>query len=77
MLATLLVKNGMHLRVLDVYIAGGLSQMTASFISYLSSAGDLLENLKVRKWRGSKIIDDFNVSVTTTCLKLTGFDFSG
>eukprot|EP00981_Chlorochromonas_danica_P008296 scaffold2098_cov228-Ochromonas_danica.AAC.2 len=72
-IASTLIKNDVHLRVLDVYIVDDFSQTTASLISYLSSAGDLLESLKVRLSRswGSYNIDDLMVSVATSCSKLT------
>eukprot|EP00975_Prorocentrum_lima_P018809 3962668-Prorocentrum_lima.AAC.1 len=52
--------------------------MTASLISYLSSAGDLLESLKVRWYgSGSYNIDDLMVSLATSCSKLTRMLFYG
>eukprot|EP00981_Chlorochromonas_danica_P004651 scaffold921_cov190-Ochromonas_danica.AAC.8 len=62
--------NDIHLRVLDVFISGDISEMTASLISYLSSAGDLLESLKVRSQR-AYTIDDLLVSLAKSCPKLT------
>eukprot|EP00981_Chlorochromonas_danica_P015210 scaffold10898_cov189-Ochromonas_danica.AAC.1 len=77
-IAPTLIKNHIHLRVLDVFISGDISQMTASLISYLSSAGDLLESLKVRWYgSGSYNIDDLMVSLATSCSKLTRMLFYG
>eukprot|EP00981_Chlorochromonas_danica_P004063 scaffold769_cov178-Ochromonas_danica.AAC.6 len=73
-----LIMNDIHLRVLRVSIVGDISRMTASLISYLSSAGDLLESLKVN-WGLLGVyqclnlydIDDLMVSLATSCPKLT------
>eukprot|EP00981_Chlorochromonas_danica_P015444 scaffold12094_cov163-Ochromonas_danica.AAC.1 len=72
-----LIMNYIHLGVLDVYISNDHSQMTASLISYLSSAGDLLERLKVGWGWESYNADDLLVSVETCCPKLTHLEFDG
>eukprot|EP00981_Chlorochromonas_danica_P009653 scaffold2798_cov160-Ochromonas_danica.AAC.22 len=77
LLVSVLIKNNIHLSALFVCIDDDPSQMTASLISYLSSAGDLLESLKVRWGHGLYNIDDFMVSVATLCAKLTCLDFYG
>eukprot|EP00981_Chlorochromonas_danica_P003416 scaffold654_cov207-Ochromonas_danica.AAC.1 len=70
-----LIENHIHLRLLNVVIPYDRSQMTASLISYLSSAGDLLESLKVRWKVWSYNIDDFMVTLATCCPKLTRLVF--
>eukprot|EP00981_Chlorochromonas_danica_P014737 scaffold8710_cov180-Ochromonas_danica.AAC.1 len=72
-----LIKNDIHLRVLDVCIVGDLSQSAASLISYLSSAGDLLESLKVWFGRGPYNIVDLLVSLASSCPNLIRLDFYG
>eukprot|EP00981_Chlorochromonas_danica_P014385 scaffold7895_cov210-Ochromonas_danica.AAC.1 len=72
-IASTLIKNDIHLRLLDVFITYNPSPLIASLISYLSSAGDLLESLKVRRWSGLSVcynIDDLMVSLATSCPKL-------
>eukprot|EP00981_Chlorochromonas_danica_P014505 scaffold8120_cov178-Ochromonas_danica.AAC.2 len=71
-----LIMNDIHLRVLDVHILYVISRMTASLISYLSSAGDLLESLKVGWGWGLSSVDDFVVSVATLLPKLARLEFA-
>eukprot|EP00981_Chlorochromonas_danica_P001473 scaffold311_cov171-Ochromonas_danica.AAC.1 len=77
-IASTLINNHIHLRLLDVSIFFNPSPLIASLISYLSSAGDLLESLKV-KWYGSGTYntDALLVSVATSCSKLTRMLFYG
>eukprot|EP00981_Chlorochromonas_danica_P008398 scaffold2180_cov194-Ochromonas_danica.AAC.5 len=77
-----LIKNEVHLRVLDVFVVDDLSEnvllnISSHLISYLSSAGDLLESLKVDRWPGYYKIDDILVSAATSCPKLTRLELNG
>eukprot|EP00981_Chlorochromonas_danica_P010061 scaffold2983_cov208-Ochromonas_danica.AAC.2 len=78
-IASTLINNHIHLRLLDVSIFFNPSPLIASLISYLSSAGDLLESLNVKWWYGSGTynIDALLVSVATSCSKLTRMLFYG
>eukprot|EP00981_Chlorochromonas_danica_P011471 scaffold4017_cov199-Ochromonas_danica.AAC.3 len=54
------------------------SDIIPYLISYLSSAGDLLEDLKVKYFmRKSYDIEDLVLSVSTSCPKLTRFYSQG
>eukprot|EP00981_Chlorochromonas_danica_P009041 scaffold2446_cov177-Ochromonas_danica.AAC.1 len=70
-----LIKYDINLRVLDFGVASDISQTAACLISYLSSAGDLLERLTVNfGWRFYNI-DNLLVSLATCCPKLTHLEF--
>eukprot|EP00981_Chlorochromonas_danica_P004576 scaffold912_cov187-Ochromonas_danica.AAC.54 len=70
LLFSTLIENHICLRVLDVYFPDFYGSID-SLISYLPSAGDLLESLTVgaKNWYCS--IDDLIVSVAISCPKLT------
>eukprot|EP00981_Chlorochromonas_danica_P008110 scaffold2011_cov290-Ochromonas_danica.AAC.2 len=76
-IASILFKNQIHLRTLRVSHAKEMnSQMIVSFMTYLASAGNLLETLHIRFVGSTNMTSTFNgddllVSVATSCPKLT------
>eukprot|EP00981_Chlorochromonas_danica_P005867 scaffold1206_cov184-Ochromonas_danica.AAC.4 len=73
-ISTLLEKQ-IRLKVLSADIDCRHSERMASLISYISSAGCLLEDLKVECW--SLNADDLVLSVSKSCPKLTRFCCGG
>eukprot|EP00981_Chlorochromonas_danica_P002815 scaffold548_cov190-Ochromonas_danica.AAC.3 len=74
-----LIKNRIRLRVLSVDMKKeyfNIPEMTRFLISYLSSTGDLLEDLKVDCYPNAKV-HGLVLSVLTSCPKLTRFHFGG
>eukprot|EP00981_Chlorochromonas_danica_P012753 scaffold5387_cov251-Ochromonas_danica.AAC.3 len=70
LIMTTLVVNQTHLRSLNIDIVSKPSM--ALLMSYLSSAGDLLENLRLDCYTYTNL-DDIVLSVSTSCPKLTRF----
>eukprot|EP00981_Chlorochromonas_danica_P013163 scaffold5931_cov173-Ochromonas_danica.AAC.1 len=66
-----LIENQIYLRELAIIMVGEPSQAMTSLISYISSSGGLLEDLKVGNVHVSLNAEDLVVSVVTSCPKLT------
>eukprot|EP00981_Chlorochromonas_danica_P005870 scaffold1206_cov184-Ochromonas_danica.AAC.7 len=63
-----LIENQIRLRVLNVDLGYEPSDIIPYLISYISSAGDLLEDLKVENWPYN--VDKLVLSVSASCPKL-------
>eukprot|EP00981_Chlorochromonas_danica_P002796 scaffold539_cov187-Ochromonas_danica.AAC.17 len=70
-----LMENQIHLRVLKLCEVRGSLQGLASMVTYLSSAGDLLEILKVKSnMLGRFKVNGLVASLSSSCPKLTCLD---
>eukprot|EP00981_Chlorochromonas_danica_P006396 scaffold1377_cov198-Ochromonas_danica.AAC.9 len=73
-----LIENRIRLRALNACTDCEYLHNMASFMSYLSSTGELLEILKISCGeRDSSDIDDLVVTLFTSCPKLTSLEISG